>query len=503
MLLRSAVAAMVVVAAGPLLTGCAEDEVAPEGAAYPQAAPVVGQTPPSQVGVNASLPPVAPPPPPYDPHAEDVAVEGQQPAQEAAPAAAPQDEYADTDPSALTDFRSTLDPYGTWVDDATYGTVWVPSQNVVGQDFVPYQSAGHWVYDDEYTWVSDYDWGWAPFHYGRWVYGGAYGWEWIPGRVYAGAWVSWRYGWGDWAYVGWAPLGPTWGWWGGYAYGLGYVPVMPYTFCATGALFSPNLRGAVVTGPQAGVIAQNTRPYVPAHPSVNGRVGATPRVSGPSPQMLNIPASQIAHGGSANRGIAQAVAFSRPSTATAMGARAPQQAAFAGARSGVPGAAGGVGAVGAARGMAPGYPGGGAGIASGPRTPAYGSSAPSHFGGRLGSGFSGSIANQRPAPYYGRSSPSVGARPYYGASPYHGGGGYGSYGGGYGGYRGFGGGYGSYGGYHAATPGIAPGGGRRGGYSSGESSGGFHGGGGGFHGGGGGFRGGGGGGGFHGGGGRR
>jgi hypothetical protein len=469
------ITALVVVAAAPCLTGCAEEEYAPGGAAYPQQEPVVGQTPPSQVGVNASLPP---PPPPYVPEdgrgqanpngaagGPDVVVDDAEQAPPADSSAQPaaQDEYADTDPSALGDFRSTLDPYGTWVDDSTYGTVWVPSPSVVGSDFVPYQTAGHWAYDDDYAWVSDYDWGWAPFHYGRWVYAGGYGWEWIPGRVYAGAWVSWRYGWGDWPYVGWAPLGPTWCWRGGVAVGLGFVPVAPYGFVATGSLFAPNLRGAMVTGPQAGVIAQNTRPYVPANPTVNGRIAATPRVTGPSPQMLHIPASQIAHGATANRGVAQAVAFSRPSTAMALGARAPQQA-YASSR--------------ASR-----------GVPSGFRAPAYGAPAPSHFGGRmLGSGFSGSASNARPAPYYRAPSPSLGSRPYYGASPYHAGSGSP----GYGSYRGFGGGYGGYGGYHAgAAPGVAPGGGRRGGYSSGESSGGFHGGGGfrgggGFHGGGGG-----------------
>src|SRR3984957_14695181 len=76
------------------------------------------------------------------------------------------DSYADTDPSALTDYRSTLDPYGTWVDDPNYGTVWVPNADQVGSDFTPYVSAGHWTYDDEddYVWISDYAWGWAPFH---------------------------------------------------------------------------------------------------------------------------------------------------------------------------------------------------------------------------------------------------------------------------------------------------------------------------------------------------
>ena len=49
----------------------------------------------------------------------------------------PGDEYADTDPSALSDFHGTLDAHGTWVDDPTYGTVWVPNANEVGADFAP------------------------------------------------------------------------------------------------------------------------------------------------------------------------------------------------------------------------------------------------------------------------------------------------------------------------------------------------------------------------------
>jgi hypothetical protein len=92
------------------------------------------------------------------------------------------DEYDDADPSALSDFHGALDPHGSWADDGKYGTVWVPSANVVGNDFVPYRTGGHWVYGDDYTWVSDYDWGWAPFHYGRWVSIEGRGWGWIPGE---------------------------------------------------------------------------------------------------------------------------------------------------------------------------------------------------------------------------------------------------------------------------------------------------------------------------------
>jgi len=28
--------------------------------------------------------------------------------------------------------------------------------------------------------ASDYNWGWAPFHYGRWAYDPFYGWMWVP-----------------------------------------------------------------------------------------------------------------------------------------------------------------------------------------------------------------------------------------------------------------------------------------------------------------------------------
>ena len=105
------------------------------------------------------------------------------------------DTYSDTDPSALTEFRPALDGHGQWINDPTYGTIWVPNEGEVGTEFVPYTTAGHWTYDDaqNYVWVSDYSWGWAPFHYGRWVHV-RHGWAWIPGRTYAGAWVVWRDG---------------------------------------------------------------------------------------------------------------------------------------------------------------------------------------------------------------------------------------------------------------------------------------------------------------------
>lgn len=62
----------------------------------------------------------------------------------------------------------TLDAHGSWEEEATYGRIWYP--RAVAVDWVPY-SVGNWVWDPTFgwTWIDDSPWGWAPFHYGRWV----------------------------------------------------------------------------------------------------------------------------------------------------------------------------------------------------------------------------------------------------------------------------------------------------------------------------------------------
>ncbi len=101
-------------------------------------------------------------------------------------------------------FYDELAPYGDWVRDVRYGYIWLPA---VDQSFHPYSTDGHWVMT-EYgnTWVSYYDWGWAPFHYGRWIHEDFYGWAWIPDYEWGPAWVDWRSGGG---YYGWAPMAPS------------------------------------------------------------------------------------------------------------------------------------------------------------------------------------------------------------------------------------------------------------------------------------------------------
>jgi len=102
-------------------------------------------------------------------------------------------------------FRDDLTPYGEWVQTPDYGWVWVPS--AVAPDWQPY-TVGQWVYSDYgWTWVSEEPWGWATYHYGRWIFIERRGWCWVAGREWGPGWVAWRNGGG---YIGWAPLPPRW-----------------------------------------------------------------------------------------------------------------------------------------------------------------------------------------------------------------------------------------------------------------------------------------------------
>ena len=103
-------------------------------------------------------------------------------------------------------FYDTLSPYGSWVYVDGYGRCWRPTVVVGNVGWQPYGDHGHWVYtDDGWYWMSDYTWGWAPFHYGRWFRDTRLGWCWYPDTVWGPSWVTWRYS-DD--YCGWAPLPP-------------------------------------------------------------------------------------------------------------------------------------------------------------------------------------------------------------------------------------------------------------------------------------------------------
>jgi hypothetical protein len=232
----------------------------------------------------------------------------------------PGDEYADTDPSALTDFRSTLDPYGQWVDDPTYGQTWTPDPAAVGSNFAPYDTAGSWDYvDNDYVWVSDYSWGWVPFHYGRWVFAGGR-WLWVPGRQYAGAWVDWRVG--DDGFLGWSPQAPQYGWFGGGTYTLGLQSPEPWAFVGFGALFGPGVGARASWGDAAVPYLGRSRAYVRAQASPGGMPISSAIPHGPPPSSLGIDVSripQVAMG----PGELRARQFARPSTAAPLGGHAP------------------------------------------------------------------------------------------------------------------------------------------------------------------------------------
>src|SRR6266446_6361340 len=121
-----------------------------------------------------------------------------------------------------------LDDNGGWRSVPEYGTVWFPHTTIVG--WAPYRY-GHWAWISPWgwTWVDDAPWGFAPFHYGRWVAVGGV-WGWVPCApsavvgvayvrpVYAPALVAWvggphfsigiGIGGGGGAGVAWFPLGP-------------------------------------------------------------------------------------------------------------------------------------------------------------------------------------------------------------------------------------------------------------------------------------------------------
>ena len=112
-----------------------------------------------------------------------------------------------------------LDRHGNWQDDPEYGALWLPT---VSSSWVPYRDGRWtWIAPWGWTWVDNAPWGYAPFHYGRWVQV-RNRWAWAPGRierrpVWSPALVGWVGG-GSWSVgfnlhgsrpaTGWYPLGP-------------------------------------------------------------------------------------------------------------------------------------------------------------------------------------------------------------------------------------------------------------------------------------------------------
>ena len=72
-----------------------------------------------------------------------------------------------------------LQRYGSWQQHPELGAVWIPG--AVAPGWAPYQQ-GQWLWMQPWgwTWVDAAPWGFAPFHYGRWLQWGNR-WAWAPG----------------------------------------------------------------------------------------------------------------------------------------------------------------------------------------------------------------------------------------------------------------------------------------------------------------------------------
>jgi hypothetical protein len=247
-------------------------------------------------------------------------------------------QFDDADASSIRLFHDVLAAYGSWVEDARLGLVWIPSRDSIGDAFVPYGTHGRWTYRElqaatergpapfhEYVWVSDLPWGWVTFHYGRWAYTSDQGWAWIAGRRYAGAWVDWRSPSDTTSgemIIGWGPTPPQHVWrispgprpTRARMYGhldprdarLVAIPyaafATPYTYIRTRDLFSSDLGTKLLPAASALAVAYATEPSI-----------------APSPQSIgfkhDVPAPPTM-----DRGLQQAWMLATPAMAGAIGA---------------------------------------------------------------------------------------------------------------------------------------------------------------------------------------
>lgn len=174
----------------------------------------------------------------------------------------PADAYPPPSPGNLdvSYFYDALAPYGDWLWSDPYGWVWCPSGLPV--DWRPYTD-GQWIWtDDGWTWDSDLDWGWGPFHYGRWYDDDINGWCWVPGQEWGPAWVAWREG-GGW--VGWAPLPPELRWHEGSGFDWNDWDHLPgvrhhwWSFCRESQLPGPEIQHRLAMRPRAVSLMKDTR----------------------------------------------------------------------------------------------------------------------------------------------------------------------------------------------------------------------------------------------------
>jgi FecR protein len=168
-----------------------------------------------------------------------------------------------------------LDENGDWRPDSSYGNVWFPH---VSEGWAPYRE-GHWAWVDPWgwTWVDDEPWGYAPFHYGRWM--SVEGrWGWVPGPmevapVYAPALVVFVGGGGGFGgNMGWFPLGPREVYVPSYAVSRGYVNRVNVSNTTVSTMTVTNIYNTTIVNKTTVI---NNVTY--ANRSVSGAVTAVPQ----------------------------------------------------------------------------------------------------------------------------------------------------------------------------------------------------------------------------------
>ena len=221
-----------------------------------------------------------------------------------------------------------LDTYGAWSNDPTYGAVWYPT--AVAADWAPYRE-GRWAYVSPWgwTWVDAEPWGYAPFHYGRWVQVRDR-WAWCPGqRVDRPAWAPALVGFvggagfaasgGSGAVVGWYPLAPSEPYRPWYTAGSSYVKRVNSVVVNVPAQVAREHRDA---NRERGVTAVRREALVTQQPIARARVQVAPaqaRNAAPAPTAAAVlpSASEVrqAHARNVTRGPRPA-GPPRPSRAT-------------------------------------------------------------------------------------------------------------------------------------------------------------------------------------------
>ena len=214
-------------------------------------------------------------------------------------------------------FQDALSPYGSWIEVDGYGLCWQPTVAVASPGWRPYCDRGRWLWTDcGWYWYSDYSWGWAPFHYGRWCSYPRVGWFWVPDTCWGPAWVSWRH---SSSYCGWAPLPPSAVFVSGHGLyhrghpvGLGFdfgLSASMYTFVEVGHLTDRSFRSHSLSGGRAVAVFNNTtvvNEYTVEHSGhvFNHGIGVEPvaRAAGrPIPPVSVQHSGQLALAGRLNR----------------------------------------------------------------------------------------------------------------------------------------------------------------------------------------------------------